>query len=94
MEIEKTKASESLQIPAPNPSGFSCFSPIEIRNLAEFKKSCDVCKLDLKDTKKTLQTCVDHGAPATAWWADPKIIVGGFAVSFGLGAIIASGVLK
>ena len=77
-----------------NPSGYSCFSGHEIKSLANFKKKCDVCKLDLADTKKTLQKCVDHGAPATAWWADPKIVIGGFAVSLGVGALIGVALSK
>lgn len=77
-----------------NPSGFTCFSQSEIGALANYKKACDVCKLDLKDTKETLQKCVDHGAPASAWWADPKIVIGGFAVSLGVGALIGAIIAK
>ena len=94
MEIQTVPPSESLVIPAPTPAGYSCFSPDEIKSLAAFKKSCDVCRLDLNDTKSTLQKCIDHGAPATAWWADPKIVIGGFAVSIGIGALIGVALSK
>lgn len=66
----------------------SCFTPQEISHLAAFKKSCDVCKLDLADTKKAFDKCVDAGAPAKAWWADPKLVVGGFAISLSVGALL------
>ena len=79
---------------AANPSGFTCYSPEEIRALANYKKGCDVCKLNLKDTKNTLQKCIDHGAPATQWWADPKLVVGGFVISIGVGALIGATLLK
>lgn len=69
-------------------SELSCFTPQEISHLAKYKKSCDVCKLDLADTKKAFDKCVNAGAPATAWWADPKLVVGGFAISFGFGALL------
>ncbi len=58
-----------------------CFSQVDIGHLASYKKSCDVCKLDLLDTKETLKKCVDHGAPASSWWSDPKIVISGFVVS-------------
>jgi hypothetical protein len=75
----------------PNPAQFSCFSPVEMSYLAAYKKSCDVCTRDLKDTKGTLGKCIDGGASATRWWADPTFIIGGFAVSLSLG--IVAGVL-
>lgn len=72
----------------PQPSGYSCFSPEDIGHLATYKKTCDVCKYDLRATKSTLQNCIDHGAPATKWWADPNIVIGGFAISLSLGVML------
>lgn len=77
-----------------NPAGYTCFDQKDISNLATFKKRCDVLKLDLKDTQSTLQKCIDHGAPASAWWADPKIVIGGFAISVGVGALIGAAIAK
>lgn len=85
---------KNLAIEANTPAGTMCLDQYEIKDLAAFKKSCDVCRLDLKSTQNTLKKCVDHGAPATAWWADPKIVVGGIAISLGLGAIIGMAIAK
>ena len=70
------------------PAESTCYSKDEIGALANYKKSCDVCKMNLKDTEITLNKCIDAGAPATKWWADPKFVVGGFALSFTVGAIL------
>ena len=97
--LMKANASETtgeidFSIPEPNPANYTCFSADEIKSLATYNKSCDVCKLDLNDTRTTLEKCVDHGAPATAWWADPKIVIGGFAISIGVGALIGVALSK
>jgi len=70
------------------PAESTCYSKDEIGALANYKKSCDVCRLDLKDTEATLSKCVNSGSPATKWWADPKFVVGGFVLSFTIGAIV------
>lgn len=77
-----------------NDPGHLCMDDGELKDLAAFKKSCDVCKLNLKDTQAAYQVCVDQGAPATAWWADPKIVIGGFAITLGLGALIGVALSK
>ncbi len=70
------------------PGGSTCFDAGEIKDLANYKKNCDLCKLNLADTQATLDKCVSAGSPAAKWWADPKIVVGGFALSFTLGAVV------
>jgi len=78
----------------PNPSEHSCFSNIEVGYLAAYKKECDVCHKNLGDTKRTLQSCISNGAPATRWWADPSIVIGGWVIGLSLGAAIGVLVAK
>jgi len=67
------------------PSGATCYDQDEMKDLASFKKSCDVCKLDLKDTTNTLGECVNYNP--SKWWNDPKLIIGGFVVSLSVGIV-------
>ena len=70
------------------PAESTCYDKEEMSSIANFKKGCDLCQMNLKDTEITLNKCIDAGSPATKWWADPKFVVGGFALSFTLGAIV------
>lgn len=70
------------------PGASTCFDAGEMKDLANYKMGCDVCKANLRDTEATLQKCISAGAPATKWWADPKFVVGGFALSFSVGLVV------
>jgi len=80
---------DSPQIPngLETPFGAVCFDQQEMSDLANFKKGCDVCKMDLIDTTTTLTKCANAGSPATKWWADSKFVLGGFAFTFTLGVV-------
>lgn len=60
----------------------TCYSVDKIHQLAEFKKSCDKCQLDLKDTREALNSCVQ---PSNAMFAAEHVLggfVGGAVVVF------------
>lgn len=65
-------------------------SDVDVKDLAAFKKDCDATKLDLADCNQALADCVLEGAPPSAWWSNPTVIIGGFAVSAGLGVLVAA----
>lgn len=82
---------QNLKIPSGNSLGDStCFDLVEMKSLATYKKSCDVCKLDLEDTNKTLSACAAVGSSEEKWWSDPKFVIGGFVVSFSVGVALAT----
>lgn len=66
----------------------------EMDSLAYYKKSCDLAKADLEDTTLKLESCFQRGAPVTKFWAKPQFVIGGFIVSFGIGALIAASLVK
>lgn len=64
----------------------------QTKALADVIKAGDYCKADLKIKNEALESCYQTLAvPAEShWYQDPTIVVGGFAISFGLGAFFVA----
>lgn len=64
----------------------------QTKALADIVKARDFCEADLKVQKEALGSCYQAlSVPAEShWYQDPTIVVGGFAISFGLGAFFVA----
>jgi len=71
-----------------DPAGQLCLDQYELKDLATYKKSCDVCKRDLKSTRNALDKCYAGGPKKKSWLADRRIVIGGFTVGISLGVLI------
>lgn len=69
-------------------SGKLTLKQSDIKALATYKRSCDLCKLDLMETKLALDRCYKTSGCKTEWWQEPEFIVGGITMSFITGAIL------
>lgn len=92
MQSTKANAADSPHSYMPprgyeTPGASTCFDSGEMKDLANYKKSCDLVKVNLIDTEKTLSECVNSEPCVGKWWADPQFVVGGFALSFTVGII-------
>lgn len=72
----------------PNPAGFTCYSKLEMKSLATFKKNCDVCKLDLAETQKELENCVKGEHSSGHWYSEPGWQIAGLTVTFSIGILV------
>jgi hypothetical protein len=85
--MQSVRAKNSIELSKLGIDG-AHFSNEQIAALAKYKKHCDVVKLNLESTKKTLKKCKDRGAPVKQWWSDPYLVIGGMAVSLSVGVIV------
>ena len=54
--------------------------------MANIIKEHDLCEDQLTIEKAAAQKCFQTAAPDLAWYQDPKIVWGGWVVSFSVGA--------
>lgn len=64
----------------------------QTKALADIIKAREFCEADLKIKNEALGSCYQTLAvPAEShWYQDPTIVVGGFAISFGIGAFFVA----
>lgn len=68
-------------------------TPIQTKALAEIIKERDQCKSDLHIRTETLGHCwatLSVPEEPVSWFQEPSVIVGGYAISFGLGALFVA----
>jgi hypothetical protein len=65
-----------------------CFTPVEAHGLAEMKIQGEKDHADLADCHAAYHSCVENAHPSIQWFQEPTVIVGGFALSIGLGMLI------
>jgi hypothetical protein len=56
--------------------------------MANLIKEHDLCQDQLTIEKAAAQKCFETSAPELQWYQDPKVVWGGWAVSFSLGATL------
>lgn len=69
-------------------AGMTCYSKEEIGKLADFKKECDLTKMNLEAMEKAYEKAKEQGE--TKWWQDTTSIVSFSFGSFMLGFLAAS----
>jgi hypothetical protein len=63
----------------------------DLRNLRTYKEDCDVQKLNLKTCRENLNECIENHGKPVSWYQKPIFMIGGFALSFSLGALLVMG---
>jgi hypothetical protein len=65
----------------------TCISEQGVHALAERERKCQKCDLDLKTIKAAYEVNLKETHPKLQVWQQPTFVIGGFAVSLGLGAL-------
>lgn len=71
-----------------------CLNPNEQTKVADGIKKLEICRLVSLDQQKAidgLQATVDADK---SWWMQPQLIIGGYVLSFSVGALVAVSLLK
>lgn len=79
-------------VPAPAPKvnlgpPSKCLNPDQMKALANREVQCQKMSTDLIMTQKAYDEAVKN-PQAGEWWADPKIVVGGFVITFVATALV------
>jgi hypothetical protein len=67
-------------------SSLDCFTRDEIRKLSQFKKDCDLCKLDLRSCSSTVDRM--SAEPVIPWYKESGVILSGLALAISGGIVI------
>ena len=80
-----------MAVPPPkNPtnSELRCLSPGQVSALANREVQCQKLQSDLALTQKAYEDAVKAPSAADHWWADPKIVIGGFVITATASALL------
>lgn len=66
----------------------------QMRALANREVACQKCEVDLRLTKLAYEDAIKAPHQNDSWWADPKIVIGGFVVTASLTALITYAIVK
>ena len=75
---------KDLGIPNSTPT---CFNPVQIKGLADYKRNCDVVKLNLKTCMRGLSECSENADTNPEFWQSPEFLIGGGVLVFALGLL-------
>lgn len=64
----------------------SCFSKQALHALAQRELVCEKTMLDLDTKNKAYEELINEGHTNFQFWQEPGFVIGGFVVSFSLGA--------
>lgn len=71
-----------------------CLDEKQVKALANREIQCQKLSIDLDLTKKAYEDSIKAPHQNEAWWADPKIVIGGFVVTAALTALVTYAVVN
>lgn len=66
----------------------------DLKDLAAYKKNCDVLNLNLQSTESKLNKCIASGSDSSYFLKQQNLVIGGFVVSFGVGLALGALLIK
>lgn len=68
----------------------TCYSPIQVSRINDFRKDCEKCQLDLEETTFALNACAVRVNAGTAFWQTPEFLLVTGLLIFGSGFAIGN----
>ncbi len=78
----------------PKPEFIKTLNLEQAKALANREIQCQKCEADLRLTKAAYEDAIKAPKQNEAWWADPKIVIGGFVVTASVTALLTYVVVK
>lgn len=70
----------------------TCYNSNQIKEIADFKKECDLYRLHYESTQNSLQLCLSDTQCSRSWTEDKLTVGAGFLATFFVGVIIGSNI--
>lgn len=72
----------------------TCYDSAQIKQISDFKKDCDLYKLNYQSSENALQSCLADTQCSKSWTEDKMVVGAGFLTSLLVGIIVASAMKK